>query len=94
MPNAGFTQNPAPKSWYVVIGGPFEGVWFGNYDLEIRQDVERYAHCRAYGPSAGIFDEAPATRRLRKAREQRVRDARKSQQTTTLTPVPAPRPKP
>eukprot|EP00965_Chrysotila_dentata_P034408 1145505-Pleurochrysis_carterae.AAC.1 len=40
LPNAGFTQNPAPKSWYVIIGGPFEGFRFGNYDREIRQDVE------------------------------------------------------
>eukprot|EP00965_Chrysotila_dentata_P198478 6178811-Pleurochrysis_carterae.AAC.1 len=33
-------KGPMPKSWYVVIGGPFEGVRFGNYDREIRQDVD------------------------------------------------------
>eukprot|EP00965_Chrysotila_dentata_P117862 3895062-Pleurochrysis_carterae.AAC.1 len=52
-----FTEPPAdplPKSCYVIIGGPFEGVRFGNYDREIRQDVERYANCRAYGPSTGV----------------------------------------
>eukprot|EP00965_Chrysotila_dentata_P174841 5772206-Pleurochrysis_carterae.AAC.1 len=86
MPIAELPQNPPPKSWYVLIGGPFEGVRFGNYDREIRQDMGRYANCRAYGPGAGIFDEATATKRLRDAREQRVRDARELQQTTTLTP--------
>eukprot|EP00965_Chrysotila_dentata_P227531 6196069-Pleurochrysis_carterae.AAC.1 len=42
----------------------------------------------------GITDEATAISRLRKARKQRVRDARKQQQTAQATPVPAPRPKP
>eukprot|EP00965_Chrysotila_dentata_P016588 549969-Pleurochrysis_carterae.AAC.1 len=40
---APITEQPTdllPKSWYVIIGGPFEGVRFGNYDREIRQDVE------------------------------------------------------
>eukprot|EP00965_Chrysotila_dentata_P182719 6033253-Pleurochrysis_carterae.AAC.2 len=83
-----------PKPWYVIISGPFEGVRFGKYDGEIRQDVERYANCRAYGPSASVTDEATATRRLREAREQRVRNAREHQQATTLTPAPVPNPRP
>eukprot|EP00965_Chrysotila_dentata_P113795 3761440-Pleurochrysis_carterae.AAC.1 len=71
MPIAELPRNPPSTSWYVIIGGPFEGVRFGNYDHEIRQDVEQYAKCRAYGPGAGILDEATATTRLREAREQR-----------------------
>eukprot|EP00965_Chrysotila_dentata_P076125 2515055-Pleurochrysis_carterae.AAC.1 len=88
MPIAELPQNPPPKSWFVIIGGPFEGDRFGNYDREIRQDVERYGNCRVYGRGAGIFDEATASKRLRDAREQRVRDARESQQATTLTLTP------
>eukprot|EP00965_Chrysotila_dentata_P106941 3533268-Pleurochrysis_carterae.AAC.1 len=53
MPIAELPQNPPAKSWYVIIGGLFEGIRFENYDREIRQDVERYANCRAYGPGAG-----------------------------------------
>eukprot|EP00965_Chrysotila_dentata_P053574 1777506-Pleurochrysis_carterae.AAC.1 len=45
-------------------------------------------------PSAGILDEATATKRSRDAHVQRVHDARESQLMTTLTPVPAPRSKP
>eukprot|EP00965_Chrysotila_dentata_P036139 1203113-Pleurochrysis_carterae.AAC.1 len=44
--------DPQPKSWYVILGGPFEEVRFGNYDRDIRQDVARYANRRAYGPNA------------------------------------------
>eukprot|EP00965_Chrysotila_dentata_P119218 3941107-Pleurochrysis_carterae.AAC.4 len=65
-----------PKSWYVIIGGLFKGVRFGNYDREMRQDVNRYAIA------------------LLTARKQRVRDARKQQQTTTLTPEPVSKPEP
>eukprot|EP00965_Chrysotila_dentata_P188411 6172719-Pleurochrysis_carterae.AAC.3 len=83
-----------PKSWYVIIGGPFEGARFGNYDQDIRQDAERCANCLAYGPNAGVVDETTATRMLREAREQRFHDAREQQQTMSLTPAPAPRPKP
>eukprot|EP00965_Chrysotila_dentata_P103512 3416929-Pleurochrysis_carterae.AAC.1 len=54
--------HPLPKSWYVILGGPFEEVRFGKYDRDIRQDVERYAKCRAYGPNAGVVDETTATR--------------------------------
>eukprot|EP00965_Chrysotila_dentata_P136270 4506101-Pleurochrysis_carterae.AAC.2 len=86
--------DPLQKSWYVIIGGPFEGARFGNYDHDIRQDVERCADCRAYGPSAGVLDETTATRKFRDAREQRLRDTREQQQTTSLMPAPAPRPKP
>eukprot|EP00965_Chrysotila_dentata_P222518 6193020-Pleurochrysis_carterae.AAC.1 len=64
-------EGPVPKSWYVIIGGPFEGVRFGNYDRKIRQYVEQYVNWRAYGPGAGITDEATAISRLREAREQR-----------------------
>eukprot|EP00965_Chrysotila_dentata_P236766 6201521-Pleurochrysis_carterae.AAC.3 len=52
--------------------------------------VERYANCRAYGPNAGVADETTATRKLREAREQRLRDAREQQQTLSPTPAPAP----
>eukprot|EP00965_Chrysotila_dentata_P173236 5718165-Pleurochrysis_carterae.AAC.1 len=71
--SAPITEQPTdllPKSWYVIIGGPFDGVRFGNYDREIRQDVERYANYRAYGPSAGVVNEATATKKLRETREQ------------------------
>eukprot|EP00965_Chrysotila_dentata_P240158 6203545-Pleurochrysis_carterae.AAC.2 len=61
-------EGPVPKPRYAVIGGPFEGVWFGSYDREIRQEVERYANCLAYGPGEGKTDEATAIRRLREAR--------------------------
>eukprot|EP00965_Chrysotila_dentata_P013538 449111-Pleurochrysis_carterae.AAC.1 len=71
MPISEIAQDPLPKSWHVITGGPFEGVRFSNYERDLRQDVERYADCRAYGPAAGIFDEATATKRLREAREQR-----------------------
>eukprot|EP00965_Chrysotila_dentata_P178456 5893574-Pleurochrysis_carterae.AAC.1 len=43
MPNDNTEHSTIPKPWYVIIGGPFEGVRFGNYDHEIRRDVERYA---------------------------------------------------
>eukprot|EP00965_Chrysotila_dentata_P068339 2260059-Pleurochrysis_carterae.AAC.1 len=93
MPISEIAHNPLPKSWHVIIGGPFEGVRFSNYKRDLCQHVERYADCRAYGPGAGI-DEATATKRLREARKQRVRDARDTQKVMTLTPAPAPRPKP
>eukprot|EP00965_Chrysotila_dentata_P069651 2300495-Pleurochrysis_carterae.AAC.1 len=69
MPILEIAKNPLPKSWYVIIGGPFEGVGFGNCKRDLRQDVERYADCRAYGPGAGILDKATATKRLREERE-------------------------
>eukprot|EP00965_Chrysotila_dentata_P071249 2354307-Pleurochrysis_carterae.AAC.1 len=71
MPNDNTEHSAIPNSWYVIISGPLEGVRFGNYDRETRRDVERYANCRAYGPNAGVTDEATATNRLREAREQR-----------------------
>eukprot|EP00965_Chrysotila_dentata_P137166 4536963-Pleurochrysis_carterae.AAC.1 len=89
-------SDPLPKSWCVIIGGPFEGVRFGNLLQSrhvIRQDVERYANCRAYGLNAGVVHEMTATRKLREAREQRLHDTREQQQTTSLTPAPPPRPK-
>eukprot|EP00965_Chrysotila_dentata_P146538 4838687-Pleurochrysis_carterae.AAC.1 len=41
-------------------------------DREIRQDVEWYANCRAYGPSTGVVDEATAAKKLRETRARNV----------------------
>eukprot|EP00965_Chrysotila_dentata_P061987 2053896-Pleurochrysis_carterae.AAC.1 len=74
VPNSDATNVPLPESWYAIVGGPFEGVRLGNYDNEIRREVEGYPNCRAYSFNAGVTDEATATRLLRQVREQRLRD--------------------
>eukprot|EP00965_Chrysotila_dentata_P253114 6211069-Pleurochrysis_carterae.AAC.1 len=91
VPITDLPQNLMPIPCHMSIGAPLEGVRFSKYDHESCQDVEGYTNCCAYIPSAGIIDEATVTRHLRKARKQRVRDARKQQQTTSRTPAPAQR---
>eukprot|EP00965_Chrysotila_dentata_P168800 5574195-Pleurochrysis_carterae.AAC.1 len=56
---------PLPKSWYTIVGGPFEEVRFANYERGIRSEVQGHANCWLYGHEAGMTDEASASRLLR-----------------------------
>eukprot|EP00965_Chrysotila_dentata_P178464 5893940-Pleurochrysis_carterae.AAC.1 len=44
---------PLPKSWYTIVGGPFKGVRFANYEREIRLEVQGHSNCRVFGHEAG-----------------------------------------
>eukprot|EP00965_Chrysotila_dentata_P062975 2086214-Pleurochrysis_carterae.AAC.1 len=46
-------QGKKGKSWYTIVGGPFEGVRFANYEREIRLEVRGHSNCRVFGHEAG-----------------------------------------
>eukprot|EP00965_Chrysotila_dentata_P237206 6201748-Pleurochrysis_carterae.AAC.1 len=62
-----------PRKWYVIAGGPFEGIHYGSYELEISEEVEGYEGCRVYGPKRGVVDEASARDLLHAVVSARVR---------------------
>eukprot|EP00965_Chrysotila_dentata_P090130 2974841-Pleurochrysis_carterae.AAC.1 len=71
MPNDNTEHSAIPKSWYVIIGGPFKGVRFGNYMTARFAATWSGTQIAGLTVPALVTDEATATNRLREAREQR-----------------------
>lgn len=63
------------KHWYVIFGGPNEGIVYGEYDLDVRHLVEGFSGCVAYGPRHGLHSLGTAQAALQAHRERRARES-------------------
>ena len=68
-------QGDKNKHWYVVFGGPNEGIHYGEYDFDVRHLVEGFPGCTAYGPRHGLHSQATAEAALQAHKERRARES-------------------